>query len=303
MFQKRKCCNSILIISAALVLILVCLSYWFDWDDKAYYRWMEWHASDEQKESAIWLPDYRVDVQALQIQDVDKNVSGITYDYDNDTLWIITNQPQELIELNMTFAPVRRILLENFSDTEAVAYVGNNTFVIADERDFSIVVAPINAQTKALNRKNLRFITLKQGGSDNNGLEGLAFDAKAKVIYAVQERNPLKLISVSGLVEGTQGVAVGVPAHIDINDFNLDDLSGLHFDAKTGHLLLLSDEAKLLAEVSNDGHAVSYFDLEAGFNGLHEDIPQAEGVTLDAQGNLYIISEPNLFYRFTKISP
>lgn len=303
MFQKRKCCKSIMIISAAIVLVLVCLTHWFDWDDKAYYRWMNWHASEAQKENAIWLPDYRVEVQAFQIPNVDKNVSGITYDYDNNTLWIITNQPQELIELDMHFTPVRRILLENFSDTEAVAYIGNSTFVIADERDLSIVVAPVNAQTKILNRKKLRFITLKQGGSDNNGLEGLAFNTKTKVIYAVQERNPLKLISVSGLVDGIQGIAIGEPAHIDINDFNLDDLSGLHIDPKTGHLLLLSDEAKLLVEVDNTGHAISYLDLEAGFNGLLEDIPQAEGVTLDQQGNLYIVSEPNLLYLFTKFAP
>lgn len=302
MLQKRKCYKRMLLIPAGIFLVLVCISHWLDWDDKAYSSWLNLHVSDAQKENAIWLPNYSVDVQAIQIQDVHKNVSGITYDYDNNTLWVITNQPQELIELNMNFTPVRRVLLENFSDTEAVAYIGNSTFIIADERDFSIVVAPINAQTKKLNRKNLRFITLKQGGLDNKGLEGLAFDAKSKVIYAVKERNPLKLISVSGLVDGIQGVAIGEPAHIDINDFNLDDLSGLHFDAKTGHLLLLSDEAKLLVEVDKNGHARSSVDLEAGFNGLREDIPQAEGVTLDSQGNLYIVSEPNLLYRFTKKS-
>lgn len=302
MFQKRKCYKSMLIISAATFLVLVCLSHWFDWDDRAYSNWSNLHTSAAQKEDAIWLPDYSADVQAMQIQDIHKNVSGITHDYDNNTLWVITNQPQELIELNMNLSPVRRVLLENFSDTEAVAYIGNSTFIIADERDFSIVVAPITAQTKKLNRKKLRFITLKQGGSDNKGLEGLAFDPKSKVIYAVKERNPLKLISISGLVDGTQGVSIGEPAHIDINNFNLDDLSGLHFDAKTGHLLLLSDEAKLLVEVDKNGHAISYVDLEAGFNGLREDIPQAEGVTLDSQGNLYIVSEPNLLYRFTKNS-
>jgi len=43
-------------------------------------------------------------------------------------------------------------------------------------------------------------------------------------------------------------------------------------------------------------------DLEAGFNRLKTSIPQAEGITMDDQGILYIISEPNLIYQFLKKS-
>ncbi|SIN79242.1 SdiA-regulated domain-containing protein [Halodesulfovibrio marinisediminis] len=299
MFNTRRRYSRLLFVSV-IGLFFVCLSHWVDSDDKAYYLWANWFTSDARKQSAIWLPNYRADVQAATIAGVDKNVSGITYDYERNTLWIVTNQPQELIELTMDFDPIRKIELKNFKDTEAVAYIGNDTFVIADEREYSIVVAPIAAQTTALDKNTLRHITLNQGGSKNNGLEGIAFDAHGKLIYAVQERDPLKLILISGLAEGKQGVSVGIPEHIDIDEFNLDDLSGLHFDSKTGHLLVLSHEAKLLVEVDDDGHPLSYFDLESGFNGLLNDIPQAEGVTLDSKGNLYIVSEPNLIYRFVK---
>jgi hypothetical protein len=43
---------------------------------------------------------------------------------------------------------------------------------------------------------------------------------------------------------------------------------------------------------------VSMMPLWRGWPGLKRSIPQAEGVTTDAQGALYIVSEPNLFYRF-----
>lgn len=37
-----------------------------------------------------------------------------------------------------------------------------------------------------------------------------------------------------------------------------------------------------------------------GFNGLKNTIPRAEGVAIDEQGTLYMVSEPNLFYRLEK---
>lgn len=40
--------------------------------------------------------------------------------------------------------------------------------------------------------------------------------------------------------------------------------------------------------------------LLRGFNGLKNTIPRAEGVAIDEQGALYMVSEPNLFYRFEK---
>ncbi len=272
----------------------------FDLDDRAWYLWLDWKTPQASKHNALWLPHYEVDVEAMVIKGVDGNLSGITFNSDSGSFWVIINQPQQLIELDKDLKPLRLIELENFADTEAIAYAGNSTYIIADERDQSIVVAPINQATQSLNKDELHHLTINIDGNSNKGLEGVTVDYEKQTIYAVRERDPMRLISVKGILDKKPGINVEFPPGIDVGDLYMDDLSGLHFDSGTGHLLILSDESKMLAEVDLQGNKISYMDLDVGFNNLKYAIPQAEGVTLDADNNLYIISEPNLIYRFRK---
>ena len=78
------------------------------------------------------------------------------------------------------------------------------------------------------------------------------------------------------------------------------DLSSLQFDERSGHLLALSDESRLLLELDIDGRPISTLSLKKGRHGLKKTVPQAEGVAMDDEGTLYVVSEPNLFYVFKK---
>jgi uncharacterized protein YjiK len=78
------------------------------------------------------------------------------------------------------------------------------------------------------------------------------------------------------------------------------DLSSLQFDERSGHLLALSDESRLVLELNVEGKPISSLSLLGGRNGLKRSVPQGEGIAMDNQGVLYLVSEPNLFYRFKK---
>ena len=288
------------ILGAALAaLVVAVLADELELDDHLYAIWIGITTPESAKSASVWLNGYRLDHQA-QLAAVKKNVSGISYNLDTDSYWVIVNSPQSLLELDGSFQIRRKIALTNFEDTEALAYAGANRFVIADERDQSIVVANITETTTTLDKTQLQRITLNTHGGDNKGFEGIAVDTRQHTIYVVRERDPMTLLTIRGLLTGEPGLEIETSPVIDAEDLYLDDLSGLHFDQDSGNLLFLSDESKALAEITPKGEKISYMDLVSGFHGLISDVPQAEGVAIGPDRSIHIVSEPNLIYRFRR---
>ncbi len=270
-------------------------------DDRIWYFFHDLTTPKQTKETSIWLPNYQADRVALPIPGIVGNASGITFNRDRQTLWIVVNSPTYLVELDLELNLLRRVELKNFRDTEAIAYVGEDHFLLTDERDQTITLASIDSQTEVLDKETLEQIVLNVHEYGNKGLEGVAVDPESKTVFAVRERDPMELIRVTGFLERKNQIRIDHPDSVEVGNLYVDDLSGLHFDADTGHLLLLSDESKLLAEIDLEGNKISYMDLERGFNRLDQAVPQAEGVTLDDDGRLYVVSEPNLLYRYQKV--
>jgi uncharacterized protein YjiK len=117
-------------------------------------------------------------------------------------------------------------------------------------------------------------------------------------IYVVNEKIPRQLLTIEGLSARAMTLQIALNPDLIPRRFFLKDLSGLHFDPATRNLLLVSDESKMISEVSLDGKRISFMGLEKGSAGLAHDIPQAEGVTMDDVGNIYVVSEPNFFIVF-----
>jgi uncharacterized protein YjiK len=268
-------------------------------DTRLYAAWKSWITPDLTKNASVWLAQYQLSDQT-RLDAIEDDLSGITFNPDTQTFWVIVNSPQRIYEIDQQFQVLRQIELVNFQDTEALAYVGHNRFVIADERDQSVVVASIESDTESLDKHLLRRITLDTGDGGNKGFEGVAVDPANDRVYVVRERDPKKLLAIRGLLSADPGLVVETVYDTEIARLALNDFSGLHFDPVSGNLLVLSDESKAIYEIDPSAHKVSHINLLAGFHGLSEHVPQAEGVTLGPDRSLVVVSEPNLIYRFSR---
>jgi uncharacterized protein YjiK len=290
----------------ALLLILLTLVYQvrsLHLDDRLYF-WIQtsWHETEWQNRS-LWLPEYRVRIDAKAVPGVGDNLSGLTYDERRDQLWAVLNNPEELLALSPDGEVLARYPLSGFSDVEGITYLGDNLLLLAEERNQALVVVEVPERPGALFREDYRGLTLGLEAGGNQGFEGAGYDRDGDRLFVVKEHSPRKLYEIRGLKASIAG------------DFNLEvidreawlenvfatDLSSVHYDEKTGHLALLSDESKVLIELDGDnGKLISFRSLLGGFAGLQDSVPQGEGMTLDDRGNLYLVSEPNLFYRFER---
>jgi uncharacterized protein YjiK len=266
-----------------------------------------WHNSwygNQAPDKNIWLPDYKVAIEGKPIPGI-TDLSGLAYDPDHDRILGITNGvPMEILALTRDGDLLERYPLIGFEDTEGIAYMGKGRVVIVDEQQqrlhiFSLpeIAGPIRAeQTESLAIE----INLSE---HNKGFEGVTYDPANDRIFAIKERDPRQLYSITGML-GSIGNRMQIrikdlTAWVDRGVFS-KDLSEGYYDPRTGHLLLLSEQSSNLTELDQQGNFVSILSLRALAGDLKHTLPQAEGMTMDNKGELYIVSEPNLFYRFTQ---
>ena len=259
-----------------------------------------WQPADP---AAINLGEYRAVLQGKVIEGLEDDVSALTYDPLRKSLFTVTNKKAELVELSLDGRLLRRIALVGFGDAEAVEFIGENTYVITDERQQRLIKVRIDDSTQVLDAKDAEQLTLGINRLGNKGFEGLAYDSVGKRLFVAKERDPMLIYEVRGFPQANAQQPYAT--HVVTNprrDARLfvRDLSSLQFDERTGHLLALSDESRLLLELDLEGRPISVLSLKKGRHGLKKSVPQAEGVAMDEDGTVYVVSEPNLFYVIKK---
>ncbi|MDU9391154.1 SdiA-regulated domain-containing protein [Pseudomonas japonica] len=289
---------SLLALLAALLAVLLFAGQHYRLFERGWFNLKTWWQPAEQ---SIGLDRYKVAIEAKPIEGLDKDISALTFDPDRNSLFTVTNKDPELIELSLDGRILRRVPLTGFGDPEAVEYVGRDSYVITDEREQRLIRVRLTDDTPFLDAKDAEQLTLGIGLNGNKGFEGLAFDQQGKRLFVAKERDPMLIYEVHGFPHDNPEQPYAV--HV-VQDRKRDsrlfvrDLSSLQFDERSGHLLALSDESKLVLELDVKGRPLASMSLRKGFQGLEQSVPQAEGIAMDDAGTLYLVSEPNLFYVF-----
>jgi uncharacterized protein YjiK len=266
---------------------------WFSWQ-------VFWQSEDAE---VMGLGDYQVVVEGGVIDGLNDNVSALSYDPDRKTLFTVTNKHNEMVELTLDGRVLRRIPLIGFGDSEAVEYISPGIYVISDEYSQRLIKVHVKDDTLFLDAADAEQLTLGIDAGGNSGFEGLAYDTQGQRLFIAKERKPVQIIEVRGF----PNVSEDTPKILEVTSNKqrdaglfVRDLSSLQFDERSGHLLALSDESRQILELNTEGRPVGNVSLSKGSMGLSKSVPQAEGIAMGADGTLYLVSEPNLFYVFKK---
>ena len=267
------------------------------WDDRG-LLWVQEHLENpaERRES-IWLPNYKVVIDAKALPGMEKDeASDIAYNPHTKTLFSVMGKNPFLVELTLQGDVLRKMPLVGWSNPEALTVMANGLLAIVDEREHLLSIVKIDADTRELNIAGFPKYDLGPSEDQNKAFEAITWDPGHQRILLGEERPPALFTWKS---DGSQTLT-GDKQKLASEELDIRNLSALAIDPRTGHTLVLSADSHLLLELDEKGEQVSFMTLLGGFNGLQKTIPRAEGVTMDEAGTLYIVSEPNLFYRFEK---
>ena len=242
------------------------------------------------------IPQFRFD-RILDIPGIKREASAITFNPVTGNLLVVSDEPAVIVEFTTDGDLVRKVKLRGFKDTEGLCHLGEHRFGVAEERKKRITVIDIPPGEKEAYddgfHVDLQQVKIKR----NKGLEGVTYDGATDTLYAAREDHPPTVFRIHPFL----GNGDPEVAEVSLELSGLKDLSDLYFDSSGPWLWTLSHESRAAWVFDEGGDRVAQLSFEKESLGLPETIPQAEGITRDGAGRLYICTEPDTIYRFTAV--
>ncbi|TBL89852.1 hypothetical protein EYY95_06340 [Hafnia alvei] len=121
------------------------------------------------------------------IEQVENNLSGLTWDTSTNTLLAVTNRPAQIIQLDKRGNVITLFPLPDIDDTESISLGWVNNYLIAEER-----LRKITPMTLSLSDSRYQIqspaLELDVGGKKNNELEGVAFSKASGMLFVANEK-------------------------------------------------------------------------------------------------------------------
>jgi uncharacterized protein YjiK len=232
--------------------------------------------------------DYKEYIPVTDLTLNTNDLSGITYNFDRDTFYLIENNSTIIWEVTTSYQLVRTIYADkNFGDTEDITYLGNSEFAIVTEEGYLYIGTIADGVTDIFFDDFQEIKFAPDGG--NSGPEGVAFDFATQIFYIVKEQSPKKVYSFVRPAGSATTVTPTEPFDAeDITNPSMADMSGVVFNPATGRLLILSDLDYRIIDIALDGTVFGKLDFA--------EYEQYEGIALDDAGNIHLVGEPRFFH-------
>jgi uncharacterized protein YjiK/phosphodiesterase/alkaline phosphatase D-like protein len=241
-----------------------------------------------------------------------QEASAVTYNWDTDTLFVVGDGGTSVVQVtksgqlidSMTLAPGPSPQGTDFFDTEGITYIGNGKFVLLEERDrqtnlFTYVAGSVLHKTDVQ--------TVRLGTTVGNvGLEGITYDPLTGGFICVKEKDPQSIFqtgidfaagtATNGSPSATSSTNLFNPTLANLADFSdvfaLSNLPSLTGQTDFNHLLVLSQESGQIIKIDRAGNISSSMTIVADpGNPLSVADQTNEGLTMDRDGNLYVVNE------------
>ncbi|MEP7337334.1 MAG: SdiA-regulated domain-containing protein, partial [Acidobacteriota bacterium] len=241
-----------------------------------------------------------------------QEASGVTYNWDTDTLFVVGDGGTAVAQVTkngqlidtMTLAPGSSPQGTDFYDPEGITYLGGGKFVLVEERDRQANLFTYTAGG-ILHKTDVQ--TVKLGTTIGNiGLEGLSYDPLTSGFIFVKEADPQSIFqtgidfvaktATNGSPTAVSSTNLFNPALANLADFSdvfaLSNLPSLSGQPDFNHLLVLSQESGQIINIDRSGTVFSKLTIVSDpGNPLSVADQTHEGLTMDRDGNLYVVSE------------
>ncbi len=267
------------------------------------YYWLTVNGPHSFDREHFDLFKYEVVIEAKPIAGVEKNLSDITYNPETNSLFGVVNKPPSVIEISLDGQLKRLIPIQGLSDVEGIEYIKHSHFVITDENEHSVYNIHIDGTTSEISLDSSQGFILGKIPKKNYGLEGVSWDEKRQILLVANEKYPANVTAISGFSNyknspERSNLSVETWLNSYSSSFFSTDISGIAFHQSSSTIWILSDESQLLLGLKQNGRAFRLLPFWRGYSGLSNSIPQPEGIAFGPANELYVVSEPNLFYKF-----